>query len=99
MLGRGRGVEIYNGGFIPGDCFDMTSGYYILSFLAPVQCISSRVLGYLVNLHTLSPQISPRQINLLHELCVCLGDIVECEYAEPEFEEQVGTEGDEGPER
>jgi hypothetical protein len=55
-------------------------------------------MEYLVNLHTLSPQISPRQINLLHEFCVSLGDIVECEDAEAEFEEEVGTEGDEGPE-
>jgi hypothetical protein len=50
------------------------------------------VLGYLVDLHALCPQISPRQINLLHELCVCLGDIVECEDAESEFEEEIGAE-------
>lgn len=46
----------------------------------------------LVNLHTLSLQISPRQIDLLHEFCVCLGDVVECEDAVAEFEEEVGTE-------
>lgn len=56
------------------------------------------VLSCLVDLHTLSPQISTRQINLLHELCVCLGDIVECEDAESELEEEVGAEGDKGPE-
>lgn len=53
----------------------------------------------LVNLHALSPQISPREIDFLHEFCMCFGDVVECEYTEAEREEEVGAEGDESPER
>jgi hypothetical protein len=57
------------------------------------------LLDTLINIHTLSPQIRPRQINLLHKLRVRLGYIVECEDAVSEFEEEVCAEGNEGPER
>jgi hypothetical protein len=53
----------------------------------------------LVNIYALCPQIRPRKINLLHELCMRLWYIVECEDAVSEFEEKVGTEGHESPER
>jgi hypothetical protein len=62
-------------------------------------CFPSSAPQYLVDIHTLCPQIRPRQIYLLHEFCVCLWYIIECEDAISESEEKVGTEGDEGPER
>jgi len=77
--------------------YKRTSSSKQLSAPAPM-LPSPRYMEYLVNLHTLSPQISPRQINLLHEFCVCLGNVVECENAEAEFEKEIGTEGNEGPE-
>lgn len=52
----------------------------------------------LVNIHALSPQICPRHIDLLHKLRMRLGNVVECENAVSEFEEEVCTEGNEGPE-
>ena len=52
----------------------------------------------LINVHTLSSQILPRQLNLLHELRMRLGHIVECEDAVSEIEEEECAEGDEGPE-
>jgi hypothetical protein len=51
-----------------------------------------------VNIHTLRPQISPRQVNLLHEFCMCLWYIVECQNAVSELEEKVGAEGYKNPE-
>ena len=51
-----------------------------------------------VNIHTLRPQISPRQVNLLHEFCMCLWYIVECQNAVSELEEEVGAEGYKNPE-
>ena len=56
------------------------------------------LVKYLVNVHALSPQVGPRQVDFLHELCMGFGDIVECKDTEAEFEEEVGAEGDEGPE-
>lgn len=52
----------------------------------------------LVDINALSPQIRSRQINLLHEFCVCLWDVVECEDTVAEFEQKVGAEGDKTPE-
>lgn len=52
----------------------------------------------LVHVHPLAPQVLSRHVNLLHQLCVRGGDIVECEDAVAELEEEVCAEGDEGPE-
>lgn len=54
---------------------------------------------YLIHVHAHTFQISPRKINLLHELVVRSRDIVEGEDTVAELEEQIGTEGDESPER
>ena len=56
-------------------------------------------ITHLINIHSLGPQISSGKINLLHELCMCLGYIVECEDSKSELEEKVGSEGNECPER
>jgi len=53
---------------------------------------------YLVHIHTLSSQIRSRKVNLLHQLCMCLGHIVEGKHPPAEFEEEVRAEGDKGPE-
>ena len=53
---------------------------------------------YSVHINTLCPQVRPCQINLLHEFCMCLWYIVECEDAVSESEEEEGAEGNEGPE-
>lgn len=61
-------------------------------------CVANKSL-HLVNIHALCSQVRPRKINFLHEFCVCLWYIIECENAVSEFEEEVGAEGYEGPER
>ena len=52
-----------------------------------------------IHLNALYLQLYSRLLNLLHELCVCLGYIVECEDTVAEFEEEKCAERDEGPER
>lgn len=49
-----------------------------------------------INPHPL--QLHPRLINLRHQLLMCLRNIVECEHAIAELEEEVCAEGNEGPE-
>jgi len=53
---------------------------------------------HLVNIYPQLPQICPRKLNLAHQLLMCSRHIVECEDAPAEFEEEIGAEGDEGPE-
>lgn len=50
------------------------------------------------NINPLLPQIHFRLINLLHQFLIRVGNIVECEDSEAEFEEEVCAKGDEGPE-
>lgn len=65
-----------------------------------VQCSEtpSPAQNLLINIHTLSSQICPRKINLLHKLRMRLWNIIEREHPKAEFEEQVSTEGNDGPE-
>lgn len=52
----------------------------------------------LVDVDALAPQIRAREVDLLHQLGVGGGHVVEGEDAVAELEEEVGAEGDEGPE-
>lgn len=52
----------------------------------------------LVDIDALGPQIRARNVDLLHQLGVGGRHVVEGEDAVAELEEEVGAEGDEGPE-
>lgn len=62
------------------------------SFLSP----SPRT--YLVDVDAPRPEVLLREVDLLHQLLVGLGHVVEGEDAPAEGEEEVGAEGDEDPE-
>lgn len=51
-----------------------------------------------IHIHTLALQIFPRLLNLRHQLLVGLRNVVEGENSIAEFAQEVGAEGDEGPE-
>lgn len=53
---------------------------------------------HLVNVNAQPPQIRLGHINLLHQLLVRGGDVVEGEDAPAEAEEEHSAKGDEGPE-
>lgn len=53
---------------------------------------------YLVDIDTELAQVHLGLVNLVHELLVRLGDVVESKDTEAETEEEEGTKGDEGPE-
>lgn len=50
-----------------------------------------------VNVDTQLAQVDLGHVNLLHELLVRVGHVVEGEDAEAEAEEEDGAKGDEGP--
>lgn len=52
----------------------------------------------LVDINTELAQVRLGQVNLLHQLLVRLGDVVEGQDAPAQAEEEQGTEADEGPE-
>jgi hypothetical protein len=67
--------------------------------LAPkVQLSPSGSARNLVHIYPLALQVLSRHVNLLHQLCVRRGDIVEREDAVAELEEEICAEGDESPE-
>lgn len=51
-----------------------------------------------IHIHTLALQIFPRLLNLRHQFLVGLRDVVEGEDSVAEFPQEIGAEGDEGPE-
>lgn len=51
-----------------------------------------------IHIHTLALQIFPRLLNLRHQLLVGLRNVVEGENSVAEFAQEIGAEGDEGPE-
>merc|ERR1711964_498706 len=69
----------------------------IASLFNSTHGIPPSTVPHLVDIHALGSQIRPRNINFLHEFCVCLGYIVECEDAVSELEQEVCTERYEGP--
>lgn len=52
----------------------------------------------LVDIDTELAKVDLGLVNLLHQLLVCIGNIVESKDAETEAEEEEGAKGDEGPE-
>lgn len=52
----------------------------------------------LVDVDTELAKVNFGQVNLLHQLFVCIGNIVEGKDAETEAEKEEGAKGDEGPE-
>lgn len=56
------------------------------------------MLVNLINVNTELPQVNLCQLNLLHQLLVRRGNIVEREDAPAETEEQQSAERNEGPE-
>lgn len=50
-----------------------------------------------IHAHALLLEIRSRLVNLPHQFLVCFRNIVECENAESELEEEVCAEGDESP--
>lgn len=51
-----------------------------------------------IHIHTLALQIFPRLLNLRHQLLVGLRNVIEGENSVAEFAQEIGAEGDEGPE-
>jgi len=71
---------------------------YTLLRIYKVRLSPSGSARNLVHIHPLAPQVLSRHVNLLHQLCVRGGDIVEREDAVAELKEEICAEGDEGPE-
>lgn len=84
------------------DCFDpqgvIAHDYFYILFIPLVQLRHVYHARYLVHVNAQLPQIDLGQLNLLHELLVRRGDIVEGEDAPAETEEEERAEGNEGPE-
>lgn len=70
-----------------------------VGFAVRRQPCSAQSQSTLVHRHAERAQFRLGQLNLLHELLVRRGDVVEGEDAPAEAEEQQGAEADERPER
>lgn len=51
-----------------------------------------------IHLHAFQSQLPPRHLNLLDQLRMRLGHIIERQHAPAKFEEEVSAKGDESPE-
>lgn len=65
--------------------------YDFLLDATPAECLPAEC-ATLINLDALSSQVRSGQINLLHELCMCLWNVVEGKNTVAKFEKEVGTE-------